>query len=377
MLKHRLLSFVSKPFSSQTFYYRDLIINKTKHPAEKLDPKKLIFGHTVTDHVMEMDWSAENGWERPTISPIKSFAFDPRVAAIGQSVHLFEGLKAYSSYGKISFFRPEENCTRLQRSAARIGLPSFDSQEYIKCLKEFVLLEQEWIPPVRGFSLYIRPTFISTDNSLELEPARKAKLFTLLLPCGNYFKDGTRELIVATSDSVRRSNHKGFGFAKIGGNYGATLGQFKGILNRKIDQILWLDKKKVTEVGVMNFVVVWKDKNGEIELVTSKLSDSILNGVTRRSLLQLAKEKLNIKVSERDFSIDELIDACQEGRMLECFGCGTAAIVAPIGIIVHDSVEYKVNFVDPLHSYYEILRNEILDIQGGKYPEHPWYMAVN
>lgn len=212
----------------------------------------------------------------------------------------------------------------------------------VKCLKELIRLDQDWIPKKELHSLYIRPTGISMENSFEIGAAKKAKIFVVLSPVGKYYPRGFVPVKLLCDTKYIRAWPNGFGDKKVGGNYAPTIKSGSEAAAAECDQVLWLLHDQVTEVGTMNFFVYWKNEQGEDELVTPVLDGTILPGVTRRSILEIMRERNQFKVSERSFSIHELKRACNEGRVYEAFGAGTAAVVCPVKEFVHAGESFKI-----------------------------------
>ena len=246
----------------------------------------------------------------------------------------------------------------------------------IKCIERLVSLDKDWVPHQRGYSMYIRPTYISMTDQLGVVPPREAKTFTILSPVGPYFPTGFSAIKIVCSENILRSWPGGFGYAKLGANYGPTLQYFKQIKEQGFHQILWLIDDVVSEVGVMNFFVHWTNKQGEKELITCPLDGTILPGIMRDSVITLCKE-WGIKVTERHFTIHEILDALKEGRFHEAFGTGTAAIVCPIKEISYKNTPYAL-FKDPNQNVGELgkkLYDTLLDIQTGVV-KHPWSRSI-
>jgi len=367
---------------SSTFKSSQLEIITTLKPKSKPDySKPLIFGEKSTDYIFEINHNEKSGWDKPVIKPIEDFEFDFRNSALQNSVSLFEGLKAYRTDKNILLFRPMENLRRLLESSKRLGLPSFDKAEYLDCLKKFIYLERDWIPTQKGYSIYIRPTFISMDNSFDIQKPKSSKLFTVLTPVAGYFSGGYKPLRIICNEDVNRSHPKGFGYAKIGANYGPTLNHYKEIKERGYDQILWLNDDVITEVGVMNFFLIYKNKlTNKPEAVTASLDNQILGGITRLSILELLKD-IGIKAVERTIHINEFIEIVKENRVIEAFGCGTAAVISPIKSITYKNKEYVVSQDSFESSIGYTLKERIESIQLGKfapsYSKHKWLVPIS
>ncbi|RUP44440.1 aminotransferase [Jimgerdemannia flammicorona] len=245
----------------------------------------------------------------------------------------FEGMKAYKDKnGKIRLFRPEMNMARFNNSADRIALPQFDGNELLKLIKNYVKTESRWIPSERGYSLYLRPTMIGTQEYLGVNPSNRALLFVIASPVGPYYKTGFKAVSLYATTEYVRAWPNGTGANKVGGNYAIGIKPQLMATKQGYQQNLWLfgEDHQLTEVGTMNCFVLWKDDKGELELVTPPLDGSILPGVTRDSILGLAREWGKFKVSEKSVSMPQIKEAVKQGRMLEMFGAGTACIVSPI-----------------------------------------------
>jgi len=360
-----------------------LKIEKTTRPKKKSPHHTLIFGHEFTDHMFEVDWKKNHGWTEPRIVPFHDLLLSPSCSVFHYSSELFEGLKAYKDLkGQLRLFRPDKNFERLNNTAERIALPVVDSRECIECLKSLILLDREWIPAEKGFSLYIRPTMIGTQNTLGVAPSDSAKFFIILSPVGPYYPEGWKPVKLLADDRYVRAWPGGTGASKIGGNYAPTLMPQMEAAKRGFSQILWLfgEKHYVTEVGTMNVFVYWINESGEKELITAPLDGTILPGVTRDSLLQLTRAWNEFKVSERPFTMGEMTKAINEGRLLEAFGSGTAAVISPIKSIHYKGKDYSIplNKDDPsagIGPLAKRLADEILRIQYGDI-EHPWSVIV-
>lgn len=369
------MSIAARSFSD--FRYNDLKIHQTKMPREKpSQDTKLVFGKQMADHMLVAEWTLENGWDIPSIVPFGPLAIPPSASVLHYGIEVFEGMKAYRcDDGSIQMFRPEENMKRLSKSAERLSLPTFDKEELLKCIAELVHLDQDWIPDCDSSSLYIRPTIISTEPSLGVKPPDSAMLFVITGPVGAYYDTGSFQPISLLADpSFVRAWPGGIGDCKAGGNYGPTIYAQKLAQARGCSQCLWLYKDQVTEVGTMNFFMFWVNENGEQELITPPLNGLILPGITRKSLLELARGWDEFKVSERDFTLQELAKAASEGRVMEIFGSGTAAVVSPVNKILHldDVIEIENNGFPLAQRFFD----ELTSIQYGN-TEHKWNYVVD
>ncbi|SER74639.1 branched-chain amino acid aminotransferase [Salisediminibacterium halotolerans] len=307
---------------------------------EKPDPNELIFGRMFTDHMFTMHYTEENGWHQPQVRPYEKISLDPAsmIFHYGQSV--FEGLKAYrSADNEILLFRPEENMKRMNRSNERMSIPSFNEEEMLEYIKQLIEIEKDWVPGEPGTSLYIRPFIIGTEPNLGVHPSHSYQLFVILSPVGSYYPEGINPVKIKVEKEYTRAAQGGTGMAKTGGNYSAGYNAQEKASNSGHAQVLWLDaveKKYVEEVGSMN---IFFKINGEV--ITPSLSGSILEGVTRKSIIELL-QSWGVPVTERKITIDEVIESHREGKLEEAFGAGTAAVVSPIGAFTIDEAQYQV-----------------------------------
>ncbi len=296
---------------------------------EKPDFNNLGFGKIFTDHMFMMDYNGEKGWHDPQIVPYQPIALDPSCVVFHYGQTVFEGLKAYrTKEQKILLFRPERNFRRLNQSNDRLCIPNIDEALVLEALKKLVWLEREWIPNVEGTSLYIRPFIISTQPYLGVSPSTQYKFMIIMSPVGSYYKEGIAPVKIAVEQEYVRAVAGGTGTAKTGGNYAASLRAQEVADEKGYSQVLWLDgreKKYIEEVGSMN---IFFKINGEV--LTPALNGSILEGITRNSILQLLKH-WNVPVVERRISIAEVHEAYKQGQLEEAFGTGTAAVISPVG----------------------------------------------
>ncbi|KAK9695961.1 branched-chain-amino-acid transaminase bat2 [Basidiobolus ranarum] len=368
---------------SDTFHASKLIKNPSTKLKELVPNQELIFGHTFTDNMLMIEWEAKNGWGKPAIKPYGKLSLDPSAVVFHYSFECFEGMKAYKDKkGRVRLFRPDLNMNRLRRSSERLTLPTFDTNELIECIKELVRADERWIPSERGYSLYIRPTMIGTSEFLGVGPSDRAMLFAICCPVGPYYKTGFKAVsLQATVDKIR-AWPGGTGDAKIGGNYAPGILPQINAMKKGFQQNLWLFGKdnELTEVGTMNCFVFLENEHGEKELVTPPLNGMILPGVTRDSILGLAREWNEFKVSERKITMSEIIKAEQDGRLIEMFGTGTACVVSPIKMIGFEGREIKVP-LDPKDPNTQAgpltkrFNDTLLGIQYGDI-EHPWSVLV-
>ncbi len=299
------------------------------------------FGTIFTPHMFVMEWSQDHGWHNARIQDYKPFSFDPASLHMHYAQTIFEGIKAFRmTSGECALFRPRDHLKRMNSSARIMSMPEIDVDEVLIYLKALVSLDADWVPGLKGTSLYIRPSMIATEATLNLKASEKYTFFILLSPVGSFYQNGFNTVPIFVCDQYTRASFGGVGEAKTGGNYGAGLRAQKLAKKEGCAQVLWLDPQErtyVEEVGTMNIFFVIDD-----EVVTPALSGSILAGITRKSILALGN-KWGLNMSERKISIDEVIKAVQEGRLTEAFGTGTAAAIAPIGKLKYKGVVYTIN----------------------------------
>ncbi|CAI4045433.1 hypothetical protein SUVZ_10G3280 [Saccharomyces uvarum] len=312
-------------------------ITTTEHPSEPKPNDQLVFGRSFTDHMLTVEWTAEKGWDVPEIKPYQNLSLDPSAFVFHYAFELFEGMKAYRTVdNKITMFRPDMNMKRMNKSAARICLPAFDSEQLITLIAKLIQQDKYLVPEGNGYSLYIRPTMIGTTVGLGVSAPDKALLYVICSPVGPYYKTGFKAVKLEATDYATRAWPGGCGDKKLGANYSPCVLPQLQAASRGYHQNLWLfgPENNITEVGTMNAFFVFKDtETGKKELVTAPLDGTILEGVTRDSILTLARERLDPAewtISERYCSISEVAEKSKKGELLEAFGSGTAAIVSPI-----------------------------------------------
>ena len=305
------------------------------------DAKKIPFGRIFTDHMLKMEFSPDKGWHDMTIEPYRPFDMDPASMVLHYGQAIFEGMKAYKDKnGDIRLFRPEENFRRMNESAERMKIPQIDEEFALEGLKELLLVEKEWIPSEEGTSLYIRPTIIATDPFLGVRPSDTYLFFIILCPVGPYYAEGFNPISISVEDEYVRAVKGGTGAVKAAGNYAASLYAAANAKKKGYTQVLWLDgieHKYIEEVGSMNIFFEFDN-----EIVTPELNGSILPGITRKSVIQLARD-MGKNVAERPISINEVFDRFEEGELREVFGTGTAAVVSPVGELEWEGKSITVN----------------------------------
>ena len=345
----------------------EIKITRTSNPkAKPADESKLGFGKVFSDHMFIMDYSADKGWHDARIVPFDYIPIHPAASVLHYGTEIFEGLKAYRTVnGDISLFRPIENIRRMNNSAERLCLPQIDEADALQIFDTLVEVDKDWVPHSEGTSLYIRPFMIGNDENLGVHAVHNAKYIVILSPSGAYYAEGINPVKIAIEAEDVRAVRGGTGYAKCGGNYAASLRAGQKAEEKGFTQVLWLDgveRKYIEEVGSMN--VMFKI-NGEI--VTPKLTGSVLPGITRKSCVELLREK-GFKVSERLLSIDELEDAAKNGTLEEAWGTGTAAVVSPIGWLSYKGDEFEISN-GKIGEVTQMLYDELTGIQWGKLPD--------
>ena len=340
----------------------EIKITKTQAPKEK-QTENLGFGKVFTDHMFVMDYERGKGWFNARIIPFQNLNLHPAATVFHYGAEIFEGLKAYrTADGSVQLFRPIENVRRMNNSAERIGLPQIPEKDMLSAILEFVKIEQDWVPYGEGESLYLRPFMFGNDEHLGVHSIMRASFLIIASPSGSYYQEGINPVKIMIEDQDVRAVRGGTGYAKCGGNYAAATRAGEKAEKLGFTQVLWLDgveRKYIEEVGAMN---VMMKIDGEI--ITPMLSGSILPGITRKSIIELLKSK-GYKVTERKISIDEIIDALKSGKMEEFWGCGTAAVVSPVGELYYEGETYVIND-NKIGETTQMLYDALTDIQWGR-----------
>lgn len=342
----------------------DIRIIRNPHPAQKpADESKLGFGRIFTDHMLTAEWDKGVGWHDWKIEPFGRLSIHPASTTLHYGSEIFEGMKAYRrADGSIWLFRPEENFKRMNRSAARMGLPQLDVDFAVESLKELIRLDADWVPHGEGTSLYIRPFMIGDDEHLGVHGVKHVRYLVILAPSGSYYAAGVNPVDIMIEDEDVRAVRGGTGEAKCGGNYGASVRAGDRAEEKGYAQVLWLDgveRKYIEEVGSMNIMFKIAGK-----VVTPMLNGSILPGITRKSILEFLRNE-GAAVEERRVSLAELVEAAENGTLEEAWGCGTAAVVSPVGHLAVGDKVYEINKaqIGPMTQH---LYDELTGIQWGK-----------
>ena len=354
-------------------------------PAMKIEPatssrigevdfNNLQFGRIFGDHMFEMIY--ENGaWGEGGVKPYGSIEIHPGMNGLHYGQTIFEGMKAfYVDEKTVNIYRPQDHHARFNRSARRMSMPETDYESFITALENIIKLDKKWIPKSNGTSLYLRPFIFASEDFLAAKPSNRYNYYIITSPVGAYYKEGFNPVSLTTPHGYVRAAKGGTGEAKTGGNYSASFLPAIDAQERGFTQVLWLDaaeQKYIEEVGTMNIHFLMGDT-----LVTPKLNGSVLSGITRDSVIQLAKD-WDYKVEERQISIDEVFEASKNGELTEVFGSGTAAVISPVGLIEHQGE--KISIGDgKIGAFAKRLFDEITDIQyGRKEDSHGWIHSVN
>ncbi len=354
----------------------DIKITRTENPAVKPAPgAKLGFGKIFTDHMFIMEYNREIGWHNARIEPFARLSMHPAATVFHYGSEIFEGLKAYRRPdGGVQLFRPIENIRRMNNSAERIRLPQFDEELGMKILETFVKVEEDWVPSDPGTSLYLRPFLFGNDETLGVHSINNAMFVLIASPVGSYYAEGINPVkIMIEADDVR-AVRGGTGYAKCGGNYAASNRAGENAEKLGFSQVLWLDgveRKYIEEVGAMNVMFRFGD-----EIATPMLTGSILPGITRKSCIELLRAE-GWTVNERLISIDELAEAMKNGTLTEAWGCGTAAVVSPIGQLFYKGEGFTVG-TGGIGEVTQKLYDTLTGIQWGTQPDvHGWTHKIN
>jgi len=327
-----------------------------------VDFNNLQFGRTFADHMFVVDY-ADGEWQTPHIVPYGPMEFTPALMALHYGQAIFEGMKAYKTEsGDVLVFRPQKNWERLNKSARRMCMAELPEELFMGGLTELLRLDAAWVPGQPGCSLYIRPFMFATDEFVGVAPSKTYKFLIINSPVGAYY---SKPVKLKIETNFVRAAKGGVGFAKNAGNYGGSLLPAKLAQEQGYDQIIWTDHKEhryVEEAGTMNLLFVIDGK-----LVTAPTGDTILDGVTRDSILTIARE-WGMAVEERPVSVDELIEGIQSGRVQEAFGAGTAAVVSPLYAIGYAGTEYALPEITD-QSFAKRVYRELDDIKSGRKPD--------
>ena len=337
----------------------------------KINFDKLDFGKTFSDHMLVCDY--KNGsWREPQIIPYQKLSFAPSTHVFHYGQAIFEGLKAFKNKkGEVLIFRPRENFLRLNKSAERLCMPTLPENIFMQGIIELLKIDNKWIPVGKNKSLYIRPFFISTSEFIRATPSNDYMFAIITSPCSNYYSG---EVNLKIEERYSRAVPGGVGFAKAAGNYAASFHPTKKAQENGFTQIIWTDStehKYIEESGTMN--IMFRINN---ELITPKLTDTILSGITRKSILEIAKSN-GIKVLEKKITVKEIINAAENNNLKEVFGLGTAVTINEINSINYKGKKIILEPILGKDSYSKNLKKELQDIQYGlKEDTYNWVMKI-
>ena len=349
--------------------------NPTSDEAREAILKDPGFGRYHTDHMVSIDYTDGQGWHDARVIPYGPIELDPSAIILHYAQGVFEGLKAYRwPHGSIVSFRAEANAARLRSSARRIAIPELPEELFVESLRRMIAVDQAWVPPAGGEeSLYLRPFVFATEPGLGVRPAKQYRYLVLASPAGAYFPRGVKPVSVWVSTQYVRASPGGTGAAKFGGNYAASLVAQAEAAEKGCDQVVWLDaveRRYIEEMGGMNMFFVF-GSGASARLVTPELSGSLLPGITRDSLLQLATDAA-IAVEERKIDIDEVQKKTAAGEITEVFACGTAAVITPISQVKYGDGEFTIADGEP-GEVTMALRDTLTGIQRGTFVDtHGW-----
>lgn len=338
------------------------------------------FGRYHTDHMVSIDYIDGKGWHNAQVIPYGPIQLDPSAIVLHYAQEIFEGLKAYRwADGSIVSFRPDANAARLRSSARRLAIPELPDEVFLESLRQLISLDAEWVPPAGGeASLYLRPFIFATEPGLGVRPATEYRYLVIGSPAGAYFKGGIKPVSVWLSTEYVRASPGGTGAAKFGGNYAASLLAQAEAAEQGCDQVVWLDateRRYVEEMGGMNLFFVF-GSGGSARLVTPELSGSLLPGITRDSLLQLAVDA-GFSVEERKIDVEEWRKGAAAGEITEVFACGTAAVITPVSHVKYGDGEFTIADGEP-GEVTMALRDTLTGIQRGTFADtHGWMTRLN
>ncbi|URN92790.1 MAG: branched-chain amino acid aminotransferase [Candidatus Pristimantibacillus lignocellulolyticus] len=315
-------------------------IERSTNLKSRPDENKLGFGQYYTDHMFILEYTEGQGWHSGRVVPYQNISMDPAAKVFHYGQTVFEGMKAYRTEQGIKLFRPKKNFERLNRSNARLSIPHIDEDIAYKGLIELLNVDRDWVPSVEGTSLYIRPFIIATEAALGVNPSQNYLFMIIMSPVGAYYAEGVNPVKIHVESEFVRAVAGGVGEAKTAGNYAAGLNAQEQAKEQGYSQVLWLDgvhRRYIEEVGSMN---VFFKINGVVH--TPMLNGSILDGITRNSVITLLKY-WGVPVEERRISIEELVEAHQKGQLEEAFGTGTAAVISPVGELSYHGEKFVIN----------------------------------
>ncbi|PZU57043.1 MAG: branched chain amino acid aminotransferase [Sphingobium sp.] len=333
------------------------------------------FGKVFTDHMVVIRYTVEKGWHDATVKARGPIQLDPAAAVLHYAQEIFEGMKAYRlADDSMALFRPEANARRFNDSARRLAMPELPEDVFIQSVRELVAIDRAWVPASEGGALYLRPFMFASETFLGVRPAHEYLYMVIASSVGAYFKGGAKAISIWVSDDYTRAAPGGTGAAKCGGNYAASLVAQAQAIEKGCDQVVFLDaaeRRWVEELGGMNLFFVFDDGS----MVTPPLGGSILPGITRDSILTLARDQ-GLTVREAPYGIDQWRADAQSGRLVETFACGTAAVVTSVGTVRSANGDFSIGTGGP-GQFTERMRTMLTSIQRGTAPDpHGWVMHL-
>lgn len=372
-------SLTKRPYLRKNFNPKSDTMNipttrASKSRLSEIDFENLEFGRIFSDHMLEMVYK-DGSWGKPEVKPYAPITFEPSMQALHYGQAIFEGMKAYYVDDEtINLFRPKDHHQRLNNSAERLCMPAIDEEPFVRGLEELLKLDHKWVPRTHGHALYIRPFMFASEEYLAAKVSQEYRFMVITSPVAAYYSEGFNPVKLTTSEKYVRAVKGGTGEAKAAGNYGGSFLPARNAQKDGYTQVIWLDAVEheyVEEVGTMNIFFLIGDK-----LVTPQLGGSVLPGITRRSVIAVAKE-WGLDVEERRVSITELFDAHKSGMLKEVFGSGTAAVISPVGLIHHKGEKITLN-QNEIGPFAKKMFDTITGIQYGKMDDsHGWTHPVS
>ncbi|MDY6050697.1 MAG: branched-chain amino acid aminotransferase [Corynebacterium sp.] len=357
-------------------------IHPSDSPASDSEREAILanpgFGKHFTDHMVTIEWNEEEGWHNAQVRKFEPIPLSPALTTLHYGQSIFEGIKAYRQPdGHIKSFRPEQNAARFARSAHRLAMPALPEEEFLESIRQLVTIDQAWVPQPGEESLYLRPLMFATDETLGVHPGHTYLYILMASPAGAYFANGVKPVTVWITDDYVRAAPGGTGAAKCAGNYAASLLAQEQAEEKGCDQVVWLDaieRNYIEEMGGMNIMFVY-GSGADAEVVTPALSGSLLPGVTRDSILQVARD-LGYGASEKKVTKQQWADDVASGAMTESLACGTAAVITPIGHVKGNGLDFVVNNAEPGTITMQ-LREHLTGIQRGTVEDtHGWLYTL-
>lgn len=359
----------------------EFTVSRSANPVSDAERESILaepgFGKYFTDHMVSIDYDDDQGWHNARVIPYGPIELDPSAIVLHYAQEIFEGLKAYRwADGSVVSFRAEANAARMRSSARRLAMPELPDELFMGSLCQLIAVDNAWVPAAGGEeALYLRPFIIATEPGLGVRPSKRYRYLLIASPAGAYFKGGINPVTVWVSTEYVRASPGGTGAAKFGGNYAASLLAQAEAAAHECDQVVWLDaveRRFVEEMGGMNIFFVF-GSGGSARLVTPELSGSLLPGITRDSLLQLAIDA-GFSVEERKIDIDEWQKKAAAGEITEVFACGTAAVITPVSHVKYGDTEFTVDDGKP-GEVTMALRDTLTGIQRGTFADTHGWMA--